>query len=153
MLILVCASLHAFMHRDASHLWRSFSHNRTKNNIQFLKETPDYLWTRLTAVDVPWPTRTYNSSLMTKLLGIHQEAILLDSSIIVNDSSGVNLRLSVIRTKLFWLHNMRAYHKCPKGAKWYVIKSIEGRSVGYHNVCHLLISKSTLVVSILYNSL
>ena len=25
------------MYRDASHLWRSFSHNRTKINIQFLK--------------------------------------------------------------------------------------------------------------------
>ena len=27
------------MYRDASHLWRSFSHNRTKINIQFLSET------------------------------------------------------------------------------------------------------------------
>ena len=26
------------MYRDASHLWRSFSHNRTKINIQFLNE-------------------------------------------------------------------------------------------------------------------
>ena len=28
------------MYRDASHLWRSFSHNRTKINIQFLNEVP-----------------------------------------------------------------------------------------------------------------
>ena len=27
------------MYRDASHLWRSFSHNRTKINIQFLNES------------------------------------------------------------------------------------------------------------------
>ena len=33
-----CASLHAFIYRDASHLWRSFSHNRTKINIQFFNE-------------------------------------------------------------------------------------------------------------------
>ena len=26
------------MHRDASHLWHSFSHNRTKINIQFLND-------------------------------------------------------------------------------------------------------------------
>ena len=28
----------AFMYRDASHLWRSFSHNRTKINNQFLSK-------------------------------------------------------------------------------------------------------------------
>ena len=28
--------LHAFMYRDASHLWHSCSHNITKINIQFL---------------------------------------------------------------------------------------------------------------------
>ena len=33
-----CSSLRAFMYRDASHLWRSFSHNRTKINIQFLND-------------------------------------------------------------------------------------------------------------------
>ena len=32
------ASLRAFMYRDTSHLWRSFSHNRTKINIQFLNK-------------------------------------------------------------------------------------------------------------------
>ena len=32
------ASLRAFMYRDASHLWHSFSHNRTKINIQFLSK-------------------------------------------------------------------------------------------------------------------
>ena len=36
-----CASLRAFMYRDASHLWHSFSHNRTKINIQFLN---DFRW-------------------------------------------------------------------------------------------------------------
>ena len=33
----------AFMYRDASHLWRSFSHIRTKINIQFLNKAPGNL--------------------------------------------------------------------------------------------------------------
>ena len=37
--------LRALMYRDASHLWRSFSHNRTKINIQFLNNhySPDHI--------------------------------------------------------------------------------------------------------------
>ena len=37
-------SLRAFMYRDASHLWRSFSHNSTKINIQFLSEKQWKIW-------------------------------------------------------------------------------------------------------------
>ena len=33
-------TLRTFMYRDASHLWRSFSHNSTKINIQFLSKPP-----------------------------------------------------------------------------------------------------------------